>query len=259
MAIKAILDKARLQEEAGDNAGNSGDPQPSGNQNANKGDEDNNKNNLISHDSLWDAPVNEDKSTGNENQQQQQQQALPDPEETFTKHIDSLDFSGNIDLAAGMTAIQNNDTEAFGKLIHQIGSNAYRNALVDANKVVQQRVDKMAATVKAETATLTATSDLVKEMNIKLPFTKNPAFAPVAQLTLTQFVQKGVPTSKAIEEVEKYFQNLSGEVSKMNPDAPSRRPAGNFERGMSNNNAGNSGEDEPDWIELLGGPAVDSK
>ena len=155
-----------------------------------------------------------------------------------------------------MTAIKKNDVEGFGKLIQQRGANAYRKSLVDANKVVQQRVDKMAESVKADVTSSTATSDLVKEMNVALPFTKNPAFAPVAQLTLTQFLSKGVAPDKAIAEVGKYFENLSGEVSKMNPRHPSGRPAGNFDGSMNSGNAGNTSEDEPDWIELLGCPAV---
>ena len=256
MAIRSILDKYRLQDpEDGGEGSSGGDSQQQAGDNGNKGGENNKEDHLISHEDLWSTtPVKEDKSDANQVVQQQQQQ--PDPNETFNKHIESLDFSGGIDLAASMTAIQNNDVEAFGKLIQQIGANAYRNSLVDANKVVQQRVDKMAESVKADVSSSTATSDLVKEMNIALPFTKNAAFAPVAQLTLTQFLSKGVPPNKAIAEVGKYFENLSGEVSKMNPTPPGGRPAGNFGGNMSSSNAGNTSEDEPDWIELLGGPAV---
>lgn len=256
MTIRAILDKHRLQEETDGGEGSAGGEGGEGGDNdVNKGSENNNKDNLISHENLWDTTV-DNKSGGKESEQQQTTtQQQPDPNETFNKHIESLDFSGDIDLVASMKGIQDGDTEAFAKLINQIGSNAYRNALIDANKVVQQRVDKMAATVKSEVSSSNATSDLVKEMNTTLPFTKSPAFAPVANLTLTQFIQKGVPPNKAIEEVGKYFENLSGEISKMNPSAPSGRPAGNF-GGSSNLNAGNQGEDAPDWIELLGGPAV---
>lgn len=256
MAIQFEVNKYRLQdpEDGGSSGGDGGGQQQSGD-GGTTNKEDNKEDNLISHENLWDtAPSNEAKPDANQNQNQQQQQS--DPNETFNKHIDSLDFAGNIDLAASMTAIQNGDTEAFGKLIQQIGANAYRNSLVDANKVVQQRVDKMAESVKSDVSSSNATSELVKEMNVALPFTKNPAFAPVAQLTLTQFLSKGVAPGKAIEEVGKYFNNLSGEVSKMNPSPPGSRPAGNFGANMNSNNAGNTSEDEPDWIALLGGPAV---
>ncbi len=251
-----FLDKHRLQDENGEGGEGSSGSQQTDKGGDNKGDDNNNKDNLISHENLWDATV-DDNLDGNQdkNQQKPTEQQQPDPNETFNKHIDSLDFSDNIDLVASMKAIQDGDTEAFGKLIHQIGANAYRNSLVDANKVVQQRVDKMADAVKSDVSSSNATSDLVKEMNTALPFTKSPAFAPVANLTLTQFIQKGVPPNKAITEVGKYFENLSGEVSKMNPNPPGGRPAGNF-GGASNLNAGNSSEAEPDWIELLGGPAV---
>lgn len=256
MAIRSILNRRRLQdEEGGGEGGGSGGQQQGGDDGANKEGQNNAKDNLISHENLWDA-ASDDKSGGNQDVQQQQQQQPPaDPNEKFNTHVDSLDFSNGIDMAASMTAIQNGDVEAFGKLIQQIGANAYRNSIVDANKVVQQRVDKMADSVKADVSSSNATSDLVKEMNTQLPFTKNPAFAPVAQLTLTQFMQKGVPPQKAIEEVGKYFQNLSGEVGKMNPGAPGGRPAGNLGNGV-NSNAGDQSADEPEWLEFLGGPAV---
>ena len=257
MAIRSILARRRLQEEeGGGEGGGSGGQNQGGDDGGNKDDKNNSKDNLISHENLWDA-ASDDKSGDNGDDNNANADANKgDPNEKFNSHVDSLDFSTGIDMAASMTAIQNGDAEAFGKLIQQIGANAYRNSIVDANKVVQQRVDKMADSVKADVSSSNATSDLVKEMNTQLPFTKNPAFAPVAQLTLTQFMQKGVPPQKAIEEVGKYFQNLSGEVGKMNPGAPGGRPAGNLGGGVNSNNAGNQGGDEPEWLEFLGGPAV---
>ncbi len=257
MTIRFRLFNHRLQgpDDGGEGSGG-GDQQQSGEGDGNQNTEDNTDNNLISHAELWDAKEDENSNADQSSQNQQQQQQQSDPNATFTKHIDSLDFTGGIDMAASMAAIQQGDAEAFGKLINQIGANAYRNSLIDANKVVQQRVDKMEKSVKADVSSANATSDLVKEMNTQLPFTKNPAFAPVAQLTLTQFLGKGVAPDKAIEEVGKYFQNLSGEVGKLNSNAPSGRPAGNFGSNMGNAGAGNAGEDEPDWITLLGGPAI---
>ncbi len=126
---------------------------------------------------------------------------------------------------------------------------------MDANKVVQQRVDQMAETVKADVSASTATSDVVREMNTQLPFTQGKAFAPVAKLVLTQFMEKGLSPQDAIVEVGKYFKNLSGEVSKLGPKSPGSRPSGSF-RGSSDTQDGNSDADDPDWMEFLGGPAV---
>lgn len=254
MAIRSILARRHLQEEegGGEGGGGSGQQQSDGG-NVNSDDKNNNKDNLISHENLWDASASDDKSGGNGNDNNANANAnQPDPNETFNKHVDSLDFTGGIDVEAGMKAFADGDREGVLSMLQQVGQNAYRNSIVDANKVVQQRVDKMADSVKADVSNSNATSDLVKEMNTQLPFTKNPAFAPVAQLTLTQFMQKGVSPQEAIKEVGKYFQNLSGEVGKMNPDAPGGRPTGQF-RGSSNNSDGTSSENAPDWFEMLGG------
>lgn len=219
---------------------------------ANGGQGNNNNDHLISHEDLWQS----DDEDGNGNVHQQQQQNAGghgDPNAAFQAHIDSLDFTGGIDIHGGMEAIRNGDTEAFGNLLRQVSANAYRNAMVDANKVVQQRVDKMGNDVQQRVATNQTTSELVREMGNQLPFTKNAAYAPVAKLVLTKFLRKGATSTEAIAQVGKYFQSLSGEVGKMNPRAPSGRPSGGFGGNNSSFSGGNESE-ATDWMEVLGGP-----
>jgi hypothetical protein len=210
--------------------------------------------NLISHDTLWQAETSNADASQGQQQQQQQQQEPPDPNAAFQTHIDSLDFSGGIDIAAGMAAITNGDQEAFGAMLAQVGAAAYRNAMVDANKVVQQRVDKMGEQVQSTVTANQSSGELVREMNSQLPFTKTQAYAPIAKLVLTQFLEKGATPANAIEQVGKYFQKMAGEVALLNPGAPKGRPAGGF-GGNANQNDGNE-SGETDWMQVLGGPAV---
>lgn len=231
----------------GDSDGNSGGQQQSGN---------NGNSNLISHDNLWETNTNAG-GNGNANtgqQPAQQQPAQRSASEQFQAHIDSLDFMGSVNPTEVMTALQNGDADAFGKALTSIGVQAYRNAMTDANKVVQQRVDKMSTTIKSDMSAQNATGELVREMNSQLPFTKSPAYAPVANLVLTQFLQKGMKQADAIKEVGKYFSGLSGEVGKLSSGAPSGRPAGNFGGNLNGGDAGNQGGGEPDWFDFLGAP-----
>jgi len=220
------------------------------------GDGNNGDNNLPSHDTMWDTPDggggNPD---GNQQQQQsQQQQQGPSANEQFDTHIAGLDFMGGIDMTNAGVAFQNGDMEAVGKMFQQIGANAYRNAMIDTNRVVNQRVDAMGTQVKSDVNAQNATGRVISEMNTALPFTSMPAFAPMAKAVLTQFLGKGGTPEDAIKEVGAYFNNLSGEVGKMNPGAPNGRPAGNFGgNGMQQQQDGNNG-DEPDWMTILGGP-----
>ena len=236
---------------------NNDDGAGGGNSSGNDGNDNNNNDNLQSHDSLWDAGGNDgnngnDDSSNNGNSGNDQ---IPDANEAFNKHIETLDFTAGINLQEGMQAIQNGDLEAFANLLQQVGINAYRNSLVDANKVVQQRVDQMAQTVKDDVSSSNATSAVVSAMQEKLPFTKQKAFEPIAKLVLTQFLEKKFSPEDAITETGKYFQNLSGETQKLSPKPPGSRPSGNF-RGSSDNQDGNSDAGEPDWVDMLGGPAV---
>ena len=238
------------EEGGGEAGGNEG----TGGTGGNEGGDNNADANLLSNDTLWQP--NEDNSDGGGNQNDSgggQQQQGPNANEQFQAHIDSLDFHGGIDLAAGMASIQAGDTEAFGKMLSMVGQNAYRNAMVDSNKIVQQNVEKMGKQVQSDVSASQSTGELVREMGSQLPFTKSPAYAPVAKLVLTQFLQKGATPEKAIESVGKYFQQMSGEVAKLNPGAPGGRPSGGF-GGNSNQGDGNTSEDT-DWINILGGPA----
>jgi hypothetical protein len=259
-----LKDKFHAPEEGGEGGtgagagGAEGGTGGEGNANANQGGENNANDNLISHDTLWQSSESEgdaagEGNAGNANQGQQQQPV--DPNVAFQTHIDSLDFSGNIDLAAGLEAIRNGDTEVFGALLKQVSANAYRNAMVDTNKVVQQRVDKMGEQVQSTVSANQSTGELIREMGTQLPFTKSPAYAPVAKLVLTQFLQKGATPADAIMQVGKYFQSLSGEVGKINPGPPSGRPSGGFGGGQHNAGDGNA-SGETDWMQVLGGPAV---
>lgn len=232
----------------GGNGGDGGD--------GNDGGDNNGDANLTSHDTMWDTS-----DTGGENQNAndnnnggQNQNQGPSANEQFDAHIAGLDFMSGVDMATAGQAFQNGDMEAIGKMFQQISANAYRNAMIDTNKVVNQRVDAMGETVTTNMNAQNATGRVISEMNTALPFTSMPAFAPMAKVILTQFLGKGGTPADAITEVGKYFNNLSGEVTKMNPGAPNGRPSSNFGgNGFQQNNDGNNVE-EPDWMTILGGP-----
>lgn len=220
----------------------------------NDGGENNGENNLISDGSMWeDTPSEEQNSNANQQQQFQQQQQQPaSADEQFNTHVASLDFTAGIDFGAAMTAFQQGDAEGAQKAFQQMGANAYRQSLIDANKVVNQRVDAMGNQVKSDVQTSNATSRVVSNMNEAIPFTKEKAYAPMAKVVLTRFLSKGLNPEKAIEQVGKYFDELSGEVAKLKPNVPNPRPSGGFA------NSGRAGEDgegdeEPDWQKILMG------
>lgn len=224
-------------------------------QNANNSDENNNNNNLISHDTLWNHDTNEDGNENNSGNGNDNANQGNDANARFQQHIDTLDFTSGVDATGILQAISEGDAEALGTALQQVGINAYRNAMVDANKVVQQRVDAASESVKNDISAQNATSEVVNAMNNELPFTKKAAYAPMAKLVLTQFLEKGANPQDAIKEVGKYFQNLSGEVGNLSQGAPNGRPASRFGGVNSSNNAGNDGAEVEDWVDFLGGPA----
>lgn len=234
------------------NGGTQGDAGTGGEGNANQGGENNNNDNLISSGAMWETNSSDNSNDNNNGQQQQQQQQQgPSADERFNAHIESLDFLSGIEVKDVMSALQNGDTELFTKALQQIGANAYRNTLIDTNKVIQQQMDKFGKTIKTDVNAAAATGKVIDAMNTELPFTKSPAFAPVAKLTLTQFLEKGLKPEEAIQKVGEYFKSLSGEVGKLTSQSPNSRPGGNF-GGNINTQTGDN-ETEDDWIDFLGG------
>lgn len=257
MAIGKFLISKQLRAEDNGNNQSTGGAGQEGQQRQQQQQGNNTDSNLQSFDDLWSTTESDDKgaggdegknSTGNPGEQG------VNANENFQKHMESLDFLHDVDVNGIMQSLQNNDGEAFAKALQQIGSNAYRNSLVDANKIAKQHVERMADTVKTDVNNQQATSAVISEMNDTLPFTKQAAYAPIAKLTLTQFLNKGLKREEAIKKTGEYFENLAGQIGGNTQANQSRRPGGGFNNVNSSKNAGgNSGE--PDWIEMLGGPA----
>ncbi len=255
MATRNILFNRQLRDQNdGSNEGSGGDT--GGNENRRQQSQENNTDsNLNSFDDLWstnDTDENNGSGGGNNNGNANENSG-GNANENFQKHMDSLDFLHDVNVSDVMQSLQNGDGEAFSKALQQIGANAYRNSLVDANKIAKQHVDRMADTVKTDVNNQQATSAVISEMNQALPFTKQAAYAPIAKLTLTQFLNKGMKREEAIKKTGEYFENLAGQIGGKQSDS-SRRPGGGFNNVNSSNSSGND-SGEPDWIDMLGGPA----
>jgi len=222
----------------------------------NGGGENNGDSNLPTHADLWNTDSsNEGGQNGNGSQpagnQGGQQNGNTNPEEVFNNHVKNINFTDGVDVNSVMTAMQNGDTEAFGTALRQIGENAYRQTMMDSNKILNSRMDKFKSEVNDSVSTATATDKAVSQLNSELPFTKDAAYAPIAQEVFSRYLkQKDMTVEKAIEKTGDYFQSLSGAVGKGTNTPPSQRSGGGF--GGMESNTGNADEDGQDWMSFLG-------
>lgn len=182
------------------------------------------------------------------------QEDRPDPEEIrqqeekvltgFQQYVDRLNLvPDDVDLD---TIIDNRDKEGFKNILKQVGANAYRNAVLDVNKIVEAKIPRLIdEAVKRATGTVHA-HGAIEKMFDKLPYTKDPALRPVAEQVLSQAVKRNKgDLSRALSDVERYFKRTAELAGGGNSNGNSRSG-----RGGSNNK---SSDQEVDWMKLLGG------
>ena len=242
--------KYKLHCHTAPNNGEGGGGSNDNDQNANK-DDSNNDNNLTSFDTMWS---NTDADGGEAN-------ATPTPvtvvnqaepksaEAVFNEHVASVDFTAGIDVANLQQSLQNGDAEGFNKNLRVGFENAYRQSMIDMNKIINQRVDKAKSEMASASSTATATERAITDLNSALPYTKEPMYKPVAEGVFTQLLQqKGMTVDKAIQKTGEYFTKFAGDVNKNNPSAPHSRPSGGF----GEISEVDDGDDGQDWMSFLG-------
>ena len=178
--------------------------------------------------------------------------AAATPEEIFNNHVAGIDFTAGINVSDMQTAMQNQDSETFNKGLRSIGEAAYRQAMIDTNKVLNSRLDTVKDEINQNVSTATATDKAVSQLNSALPYTGEPMYKPVADEVFARYLkQPKMTVEKAIELTGEYFQKFSADVSKLNPKAPSPRSGGGF--GEINEETGGDWDGQ-DWMSFLGSP-----
>lgn len=218
------------------------------------GGENNDENNLITTGSLWDTDSNDEGTAANYNDSGVQSSSQQSAEEIFNSHVESLDLAGGIDARQIAQDMQTGNIESFQGALASVAQNAYKAAIMDANKMmeakVQQAVDKAVSQSDGNFKSDMATS----KMNEALPFTANPAIAPVAKTLLAKFIAKGQDLPKAIKSVEQYYKHSAEQMGFVMPSKSPSRPG---QQGFNNNGGSNNNtqqqNDDSDWINILSG------
>jgi hypothetical protein len=231
--------------------GGSGDGN-SGGEGAGKGEGNNEADNLLSLDTMWEAPdaAGRESAANTNTQGAGNEGNQPTADEALQTHIDSLGLTNGIDFTAAAAAMQQGDVEGMQKAFLAIASNSYKAAMLDSNKIVTERVTKIQDDMRKESDSQIQTGKLVDAMHTAMPFTKQPSFDPMAKAVLTQFVSKGATQDQAIDGVRKYFKKVSDEMIGLQPKKPRSTPSAPF--GELPDVDGND-DDVPDWVEILGG------
>ena len=228
--------KYRVHSNTDDGAGGGG-----GDGSGEQTNENNTDKGLIDHTALWDNEVTEPAVAP---VTVVQQPAAATASETFNAHVATIDFGA--DPAAMMEAVREGNLEAFSEQLANMQKGIYKAGMLDANKMVQQNSAGLKTELQNTTETTISSNKIISQMNESLPYTAEPAYAPMAKAVLSRLLsKKGMTSEKAIEETGKYFSGMANKVGgNMN---------GNLPRG-NNNQFGNESQDEDmDWVSFMGG------
>ena len=206
----------------------------------------NNQNNIPSFTDLWNTDNNNQGNTGNQGtQQQQQQQASVDPNEQFNQYVNSINFTDGIDAQKVIADLNEGNLDSFNAALRTAAANAYKQSLLDAQKIIQTKVEE-AVRVAVEKSKGSYQSDmLVKDLHEKFPFTASPEIEPVAKAVLNQLIDnKGMNPQEAINATGEFFKHLTKKVAST-VEIPDLSPGsqGFAPKGHST--------DEPNWEEIF--------
>lgn len=209
---------------------------------AEEGVENNNEPALPDHSNLWDNESSDEPA-----QPAHQQQAAAQPlsaAQAFDNHVATLDF--NSDPAAMMTAMREGDAEGFAAQLQSMQVGIYKAAMLDANKMMQQTSGNLKTELQQNTDTTISSNKIIGAMNEKLPYTAEPAYAPMAKAVISRLLsKKGMTPERAIKETGDYFSQMANKVG--------GTMKGNLNRGQQNQFGDDTQDEEMDWVAFMGG------
>lgn len=214
------------------------------NQNNNSNNNNNNGGNEDDIDSIW-KDIKKENSQPTNQQQQNQQPDQRTAEDKVKDYLKSQGLEGFSLTDEDKTAIGNGD---FGTLVGKINAyvqNSHVKGMQNVNTLMEARMSKMVEDAVAKSKSAFEGDKLVSQMQIKLPWTKDPIVGPVAQTILQRFIDKGASMDEAISGVQKYYDRVDEKrgVVKVNNNRN-----GNFQSARQEEGSG-----DMNWVDLLRG------
>lgn len=103
----------------------------------------------------------------------------------------------------------NGEPADFKNSLLTMSRNIYKQAIQDANALMEAKLTKFKSDVKASIESDKKADSLVANMHQSLEFTKDPAIEPVARQVLANYIRKGLGVDEAIGATRQYFANVA--------------------------------------------------
>lgn len=187
--------------------GNTATDSHSNNPNSN---ETNSNNNIdLTNPFVNDANINKQDvaNRANQNNSANNDSANQAKQPTLDEIVNAKDFGEiNDDL---FNKALNGDASGFKDTFATITRNVYKQAITDANALMEAKLSKLKNEIKANIESDKKVDNLVNTMKNELAFTKDPAIEPVARQVFAGYIRKGLNTEEALGATRQYFSNLT--------------------------------------------------
>jgi len=236
---------------APNNSGNSGDKSNSGNQdNKNNNDNNNNNNNVDPNmqmvDTIWDEIKKDPKDQNdknNNNQQQQQQQS--DPQKDVDTYLAGIGLGEYKLTEQELEAFKSGEgvQSAFDNINKRI-RDSHIKAVSAANTLLEKKIPELVEAAVNKSKSFYQGEQLRDLLQERLPWTRDPVIAPMAETILRQLLIKGATHDQGIEGTKKYFERVQKAMdpSYIAPNKNTNQPY----RGQRPQETGNM-----DWMKVL--------
>ena len=181
--------------------------------------------------------------------------------ESINRVIDNMQLTADFDVAE-LTKDMDEGAAAVVQKVADGMQGVARKIFMQSMLATRRMNDQLAERMKKEASSHAQNNMRFNSaqtlLESKLPTLKDPAYAPIAQASLSQFLNQGMSMEAAVDRTVQYFQQMSGNLNKhftgQNPNArPGGMPGGFGTPHMETVPGFQGASDEPDWLELFGG------
>lgn len=212
--------------------------------------QDNNENNVDDLALIWQNPEN--KEDTNSGQQQQQSVTQQDAGDVIANHIQSLNLVPKISNDIAEQVMQG-DASGLQDIIDTAIGNLYKQVLRDTSLIADKKIQDGVTKAVSQSSTMVNANAAVNLMHERLAFTKDPAIAPVAKVTLGRAIKAGQDVDQAIDTVKRFFNRATelstGGKNRPPKGRPNSRP--NNASQMNMDDGVDEFNDDSDWENFL--------
>lgn len=186
--------------------------------------------------------------------------AQPTAEESNKQLVEYLQGQGlfdGIDMKGFVEAVNAGDAEKAMTLFQTSMLNTAKVSIGAANKLQEAKVARVSEDLMDRTKQSQERELAKRQMNDKMPWTKNENRSKLAEDVLNGFLDQGFATDEAIKNTHDYFKEMATEQGAKFDNPPSSKPG---QRGFQNSNynenspEGNTAE-PVDFVKMLTGDA----